>query len=89
MARKWPNTAELRAAHRLLEPLARPGTRVIVGSMGREHEATVTGSRLSDGQYGSWESLTVHASLGAGRYTFDLTPHNVASGTCTVRRAEG
>lgn len=77
---------ERRSALYLLASLA-VGDRVRVASRdGQEHEATVTGKRYSDGEFGSRESLTIHASLGPGRYTYDLTAHRLASGELSVQK---
>jgi hypothetical protein len=75
-----------REALRFLESL-RIGDRVSVDNgHGEPAEATVTFSRLSDGNFGSPESRTVGASLGPGRYTYDLTAHRIAMGELKVAK---
>ena len=80
-------TRLLRQAHETLTRFA-PGDRATLrDERGRERAVTITRGRLSDGAYGSWESYQVGASLGVGRYTWDVTCWAVASGTLTLTPA--
>lgn len=61
---------------------------VVTDDQGREHPGVMLRPHRSDGAYGSPESLTVPVSLGAGRYTFDVTAHRLATGELGIRPAD-
>jgi hypothetical protein len=79
--------AEIKAAHAYLSQFRAGDQALVTDEMGRVYAATVRPGRLSEGNYGSWESYTVPMSLGPGRYTFDVTSHKLAMGDIGVALA--
>ena len=61
---------------------------VVTDEQGREHPGVVLRPHRSDGENGSPESHTVPVSLGAGRYTFDVTAHRIAVGELGIRHTD-
>lgn len=60
---------------------------VVAAEDGTEHLARITSDRRSDGEFGSPESRTLRASLGVGKYTFDVDAQKLAVGRLGIRAA--